>query len=336
MFSLGLGGGAHGFDPLILLLVALAVEAYVGDAKFVFRLVPHPVSVIGNGVGWLESKLNRERRSDWDRAVRGGLVAALVAALGFAVGLGVAWLSQNHDFGVIVEFVLLITLLAQRGLRDHVHAVAVALKEKGLEPARAAVAHIVGRDPRRLDGHAVARAALESCAENFCDGVVAPVFWYVILGFPGLLAYKAVNTMDSMIGHRTTRYRAFGFAAARLDDALNFIPARLAGLFLVLAAVFVPTADPAAALRTMLRDAGKHRSFNAGWPEGAMAGALDVALAGPRHYAHGTVEDAWMGSGTARATHRDIRRGLYLYFVACLINAAWVAALVVVRLAVSA
>ncbi len=335
MFTLGLAGGAHGFDSLILLLLALAVEAYVGEARFVFRVVPHPVVLIGRGTGWLERRLNREQRSQTDRAVRGGLVVMFVVCVCFAVGWGIAWLTRNHDFGVIVEFVLLITLLAQRGLYDHVRAVGVALRDQGLEPARAAVAHIVGRDPARLDTHGVARAALESCAENFCDGVVAPAFWYVLFGFPGLLVYKAVNTMDSMIGHRTPRYRAFGFATARLDDILNIIPARLAGLFLALAAAFVPTANPARALGTMLRDAPKHRSANAGWPEGAMAGALGLALAGPRAYAEGPVDDSWMGSGRDRVTPRDIRRGLYLYVVGCLINAMWVAALVLIRLSMS-
>lgn len=333
MLGSGQGGAAHGFDPLILLLLALAVEAYVGDPRFIFRLVPHPVKVIGGAVDWLERRLNRERRSDLDRTVRGVLCAALVVAACLGLGWGVSWLTQNHDFGVVIEFVLLITLLAQRGLYDHVRAVGVALRDEGVEPARHAVAHIVGRDPGRLDGHGVARAALESCAENFCDGVVAPVFWYVIAGFPGLLAYKAINTMDSMIGHKTERFRAFGFAAARLDDILNLIPARLAALFLVLGAAFVPTATPVGGLKAAWRDAAKHRSVNAGWPEAALAGALGLALAGPRQYAHGVVHDAWMGDGRAQVDHRDIRRALYLYFVACLINAAWVAALVLVRLA---
>jgi adenosylcobinamide-phosphate synthase len=189
----------------------------------------------------------------------------------------------------------------------------------------------VGRDPAHLDAHGIARAAIESLAENFGDGVVAPVFWYVLFGFPGLLVYKAINTMDSMIGYKTPHYKAFGFSAARIDDIVNIIPARLAGLFLVLAAIFVPTANPMRAARVMLRDAGKHRSPNAGWPEAAVAGALNLALAGPRRYPGRVVKDPWIGDGSAKATHRDIRRALYLYAVACLINAAWVAAIMLIR-----
>jgi adenosylcobinamide-phosphate synthase len=206
------------------------------------------------------------------------------------------------------------------------------LKTQGLEAGRKAVAHIVGRDVRRLDAHGVARAAIESCAENYSDAVVAPTFWYVLFGFPGLLVYKAVNTTDSMIGYRSPRYRAFGMAAARTDDAANFLPARLAGVFLCTAALFVPTARPVAGLRTMLRDAGNHRSVNAGWPEGAAAGALGLALAGPRTYTDSVIDDAWIGDGRAKATPRDIDRALYLYAVACLINAFVVAGLVTARL----
>ena len=333
MFTFGLGGG--GLDPLILLLMALAVEAVIGEARFLFGVVPHPVRLIGGLVGFLERKLNREQRSELDRAVRGLLVVLVVAGLSLGVGILVAWLTQNQNFGWILELFLVTVLLAGRGLYDRVRAVGLALRDQGLDQARAAVSHIVGREPGRLDEHGVARGAIESAAENFCDAVVAPVFWYVLFGFPGLLLYKAVNTMDSMIGYRTPRYRAFGMTAARLDDALNLIPARLSGLFLALAAVVVPTARPGAALKVMLRDAGKHRSMNGGWPEGAVAGALDLALAGPRQYSGEAVNDPWIGDGTARATHRDIRRTLYLYLAACLINGAWVAAIAVIRLSPS-
>ena len=273
MFTIGLAGGPTGFDPLILLLAALVFEALVGEARLIFRFVPHPVRLIGGAVEFADRKLNREARSEMDRAIRGGIVALVVAAACFGVGSAVAWLSRVHPWGALVELLLLVSLVTQRGLYVRVRAVGAALDGQGLEGGRAAVAHIVGRDTGALDGPGVARAALESCAENFCDGVVAPVFCYVLFGFPGLLVYKAVNTMDSVIGYRTPRHRAFGFVAARTDDILNLIPARLAGLFLVIAAVFTPTARPGAALRVMLRDAGKHRSPNAGWTEGAMAGA---------------------------------------------------------------
>ena len=203
--------------------------------------------------------------------------------------------------GAVIEAVAASVLVAYRGLRDHVGEVARGL-DTGLAEARAAVAHLVGRDPASLDGPGVARAAVESLAENFADGVVAPLFWYVLLGFPGLLAYKAINTLDSMIGHRDPRYRHFGRVAARVDDAASWIPSRLAAALLAGAALVVPGASARGALRTAFRDARHHRSVNAGWPEAAMAGALGFAIAGPRRYGGRTVEDAWMdGRRTARA-----------------------------------
>ncbi len=322
--------GTGGFDPLVLLLMALFVEAYIGEAKRLFKVVRHPVVIIGNVTAFFERKLNRESRSEADRAVRGALVVVFLCGCAFAVGWGVSWLSLNHSFGWIIEFAGIVMLLAARSLYDHVSDVAKGLRQN-VEAGRRAVSHIVGRDPDSLNGAGVARAAIESLAENFGDGLIAPVFWYVLFGFPGLLVYKTVNTMDSMIGYRSPRYRAFGMTAARLDDVLNLIPARLAGLFFVLASLFVPTAKPGAALKIMLRDSKYHRSFNAGWPEGAMAGALGLKLAGPRQYPGTTVNDPWIGDGVADATAKDISRALYLYFVACLINGVWVAAIAVVR-----
>ncbi len=331
MLTFGLIHGEAGFDPLILLLVALMLDGYFGDAPLLFRYVKHPVVVVGDLIGVLDRKLNRRTRSDANRTVRGALLVIVVTGFAGGVGVGIAWFGQTHPWGWPFELLLVMSLLAGRSLYDHVKAVARGLAAN-LEQARDAVGHIVGRDPAGLDAHGVARAAIESAAENFCDGVVAPVFWYLLFGLPGLCVYKAVNTMDSMIGYRNARYAAFGMAAARLDDVLNIIPARLAGLFLVFAAVFTPKARPGAALATMLRDAGKHRSMNAGWTEAAMAGALNLALAGPRRYATRTVNDPWIGDGSARATVGDVNRALYLYAVANLINVGWVAAFTVVRI----
>jgi len=332
MFTFGIGGSDNGFDPLVLLLIALIIEAYVGEARALFKVLPHPVRVIGGIIGWFDRKLNREQRPEVDRAIRGALVVAVMVGMAGTVGWGVSWLTQHHDFGWTVELFGLIALLAGRGLYDSVSKVSKALA-RDLPSAREAVSHIVGRDPNQLDESGVARAAIESAAENFCDGVVAPVFWYVLFGFPGILVYKTVNTMDSMIGYLSPRYRAFGMTAARLDDVLNLIPARLAGLFIAAAAMFVPTASPMAALKVMLRDSGKHKSMNAGWPEGAAAGALGLALAGPRRYAETSTDDEWIGDGTTDAGVRDIGRMLYLYMVASLINGMWVASLSMVRLA---
>ncbi|MBT6094149.1 MAG: cobalamin biosynthesis protein CobD [Rhodospirillaceae bacterium] len=335
MFTFGPLGAtqfAHaGLDPLILLLLALLVDAYIGDPALLFRYIKHPVAWIGGLIDTLDQRLNRDKRGNIDRLIRGALVVVFIVALVGVLSTGVAWLTLTHPWGWPIELFLVIALLAGRGLYDHVRAVAVGLGES-VEAGREAVSHIVGRDPAGLDEHGVARAGIESLAENFADGVVAPVFWYVLFGFPGLAIYKAVNTMDSMIGHNNTRYRYFGMTAARLDDVLNIIPARLAGLFITLAAVFTPKASPAQALKVMLRDAGKHRSPNAGWSEAPMAGALGLALAGPRRYTDHVVEDPWIGDGRARVTVKDMQLALYLYIVASLINVAFVAALAVVRI----
>ena len=291
-----------------ILLLAIGLDALVGDPEWLWRRVPHPVVLFGRIVRLLDAGLNREAMQPTSRRALG--VAAEAVLLLVAVGLG--WLLARVfaalPLGWVLEAAVVAVFLALRSLHQHVKAVADAF-DSGLGQARAAVRHIVGRDPDSLDTHGVCRAAIESCAENFSDGVVAPAFWYVLLGLPGLLAYKAANTADSMIGHRTTRHEAFGWAAARTDDLLNLIPARLSGLLLA-------AASGAATWRSigaMRRDASRHRSPNAGWPEAAMAGALGLALAGPRRYVGHMVEDAWMGSGgRPEATPQDLRAALRL------------------------
>ena len=313
-------------DPLLLLLAALALDMVVGDLPELFRFVPHPVALVGRAIGWLDRRLNRERRSPRVRRMRGILaVAALVlaaASLGFALAVALRALR----FGWAVELALVTVLLAQRSLFEHVAAVGSALAQGGIVRGREAVRHIVGRDPQSLDEHGVARAAIESLAENFSDGVVAPALCYALFGLPGLFVYKTANTLDSMIGHRTPRHLQFGWAAARLDDLLNLVPARLSGLLLAAAALAAPEAHMLPAFRIMLRDAGKHRSPNAGWPEAATAGALDLALAGPRRYHGEVVNDPWLGDGRARATIADIARALRLYVIACILQATLVLA----------
>jgi adenosylcobinamide-phosphate synthase len=218
-------------------------------------------------------------------------------------------------------------LLAQRSLYDHVLAVAHALEDGGLTAAREAVAHIVGRDVGALDEAGVARAAIESLAENFSDAVVAPIFWLVLAGLPGIALYKAINTADSMIGHRTARHTDFGWAAARLDDLVNLPASRLAALLLIAASVLRRDGSARRAWRTVRRDAAKHRSPNAGYPEAAMAGTLDLSLAGPRAYGGVAVEDALMGDGRREAEAKDIDRALALYRSADAILVALVAML---------
>lgn len=324
MFPIGTHFG-HAPDALFMLFLALALDGVLGEMPWLFRWVPHPVVAIGRLIAALERRLNRPDRSDGARRWRGVLTAAGLTVGALAVGGAVAFLARTLPHGWIVEVFLMAALLAQRSLFDHVSDVAWALEEEGLEAGRYAVSRIVGRDPQTLDRHGVARAAIESLAENFADGVVAPVFWYALLGLPGLLAFKVVSTLDSMIGHQNDRYRAFGMASARLDDAMNLIPARLAGLMLVLAAPFVPKGKPFAGLLTMLADARHHRSPNSGWPEAAAAGALGLALGGPRTYPGLVVDEKWIGGGRAKATAADIARALHLFTVACVLDAGAVA-----------
>ncbi|BBK34926.1 cobalamin biosynthesis protein CobD [Allostella sp. ATCC 35155] len=303
--------------PLVHLFLALLLDAAVGDPPLLWRLLPHPVVLMGRLIAFFDRRLNRPPRSERARRFRGCVAVLAVAGAAAIVGLVLAWLATRLRVGPAIDILAIAILVAQRSLYDHVLAVAAALDRGGAEAGRAAVTHIVGRSPESLDEHGVARAAVESLAENFSDGVVAPVFWTLLFGLPGLLVYKAVNTMDSMIGHRTPQYRAFGWAAARLDDLLNLVPARLSGLLIAAAALGTPGATAGSALVTMVRDAGKHRSPNAGWPEAAMAGALGFALAGPRRYPEIIVDAPWIGAGRARLASADIERALVLYVRSC-------------------
>lgn len=317
-------------DPatvLVMLIAALSVDAVLGEMPWLTRFVPHPVVLIGRFTGWLDRHLNRPQRSPADRRARGILTVLLVVLSAAAAGGAVAWLARRHPVAGTIELVALALLVAQRSLYDHVAAVAGGLETGGLAAGRAAVGRIVGRDPRSLDTAGVARAAVESTAENFADGVVAPVFWGVLFGLPGVAAYKAVNTLDSMIGHRSEHYRDFGWAAARLDDAANWVPARLAALMIAAAAALRGIGRPIEALHVMLRDARKHRSVNAGWPEAAMAGVLRLSLAGPRHYDGYVVDDPWIGNGTPEAGASDIRRALSVLVGACIVDVAALAVL---------
>ena len=307
---------------LALVAGALAVEAVFGYPDALFRAIRHPVVWMGALLGWLDRALNRP---EWARGVRrsSGVVALAVLLAVFAGAAAMLQTGLQHRAaGFVILVVLASALPAQRSLWSHVRAVAEALERDGLAAGRAAVAHIVGRDPESLDEAGVVRAAIESLAENFSDGVVGPAFWGAVAGLPGMVAYKAVNTADSMVGHRTPRHAAFGWAAARLDDVVNLPASRLAALWLVLAAAMQGGGAPLGALRAVRRDARRHRSPNAGWPEAAMAGALGLRLAGPRRYGGEVVDDAWMGDGRQAATLADLRAALGLYRRACAIEFA--------------
>jgi adenosylcobinamide-phosphate synthase len=311
--------------PLLqALLLGLALDALIGDPARLYRRVPHPVALIGRAVSALERRWLDPDAPPHVLRRRGLLLGLAIVAASALAGLGLQWLCLQAPYGWLPLGLLMSSLLAQRGLWEHVAAVAAGLCD-GLAQGRAAVARIVGRDPEQLDAPAVARAAIESTAENFSDGTVAPLLWGALLGLPGMLAYKAINTADSMIGHRSPRYIDFGRFAARLDDAASWLPARLAALLILAAASLAPGTAPAAGWRAMRRDAALHRSVNAGWPEAAMAGSLSLRLAGPRRYGGQVVDDAWMGDGTPLATPADIRRALKILVRACGLTAALLA-----------
>jgi adenosylcobinamide-phosphate synthase len=315
-----------------LALIALVIEAAVGWPAPLYAAIGHPVTWIGSLISALDRTLNRESDAFARRRAMG--VVALVAllavpgAVAFAIVAVVERLLPGGA-GLLVVGLLAASLPAQRSLDVHVRAVADAL-DRGIEEGRRAVGMIVGRDTAVLDEPAVARAAIESLAENFSDGIVAPVVWTTALGFVGGVLYKAANTADSMIGHKNDRFLAFGWAAARFDDLINLPASRLAGIWLVLAATVTPGASAADALRAIRRDAHHHTSPNAGWPESAMAGALGFALAGPRVYGGVRIEAAFMGDGRRDLSAVDIRRALRLYRTALVIEAL---ALIVLALA---
>jgi adenosylcobinamide-phosphate synthase len=307
---------------LPLALAAALLDVTVGYPQAVYRAIGHPVTWMGAFVAALERRLNRPTLAFAVGRASGVFALALyLGAVGVVAGL-VSSLAPSGAIGFAALALLASSLPAQQSLDRHVLAVARGLEQGGLAAGRSAVAKIVGRNPETLDEAGVARAALESLAENFSDGVVAPLFWIALGGLTGGALYKAVNTADSMIGHKTERFLAFGWAAARLDDLVNLPASRLAALWLIAAAAVTPDASAREAWLTVARDAGRHRSPNAGWPEAAMAGALGVRLAGPRVYGRTRVDDPFMGDGRAAATASDIRRGVALYRRAAAIEIA--------------
>lgn len=287
-------------------LLAVIFERLLGYPEALVRRIGHPVIWMGRLIALLDTRLNDRTRG------RGVLALMLLLAATAAVTVPIAWVLRSIPFGWVVEAVLASSLLAQKSLDDAVQAVAAALT-RSLAEGRVAVSHIVGRDPETLDEAGVSRAAIESLAESTSDGVVAPLFFLVLGGLPGIALYKAVNTADSMIGHKTERHRQFGWAAARFDDLLNLIPARLAALLVAGGAFFAKGAQPEAAWSTALRDADKHESPNAGWPEAAVAGALGFQLGGPRRYEGELVDLPSFGTGRADLGPADIERALQLY-----------------------
>jgi adenosylcobinamide-phosphate synthase len=310
-----------------LAIAALVIEALFSYPEALFAAIGHPVTWIGRLIAFLEAHFNDAKASPARRRMMGGLALGLLLLVVGLIAQALTWilgLISPAPLGFLLLAFAASTLLAQRSLGKHVNSVAQALEQEGIVAARAAVAKIVGRDTNVLDRAGVARAAIESLAESFCDGVVAPALWVALLGLPGGALYKAINTADSMIGHLTPRYADFGFAAAKLDDFVNWPAARLSELWIGLAALLLPEASASGAWHIVRRDARSHVSPNAGRPEAAFAGALSFRLGGPRAYTQkkggGPREDYWIGDGRADLDAHDIRLALQLYRRACLIN----------------
>jgi len=303
-------------DPIALL--ALAVDATVGWPPKLYARIGHPVGGFARIIGWCERHWNAPARSDLTRRVLGTITLLLVAG----IAAGIAWLAQAALVAALGPWAWIGTALlaapglAQRSLDAHVRPIGDALLVGDIAGARRAVSQIVGRDTARLDEAGIARAGIESLSESFCDGIAAPLFWLLLLGLPGLWAYKAINTADSLIGHREPRWRAFGWASARADDVANWIPARIAGAIVCVAG--------AGGFHIMWRDARKHASPNAGWTEAAMAGALDLRLAGPVVYDGMTHIKPWLGNGRSAANGHDVMRALAVFRRSCLL--LWIVA----------
>ncbi len=324
-------------DHAIMLIIALVLDWFIGDPDWLWCRFPHPVVAFGKAVGFLEDKLNVYKsgnNTDAENRARvrrkGAVAIALLIIAAIFIALAFEWLiGLSKIAGWALEILIIWVFLAQKSLRDHVGAVAAGLRQNGLkqkglgqnslEKGRKAVALIVGRDPQSLDESGVARAAIESLAENFCDGVVAPVFWYLIFGLPGLFAYKMINTADSMIAYKNERYLDFGRVAAKIDDLANWLPARLSALLIATASGLMFGLNRGIeALKTAMRDAGLHASPNAGWPEAAMAAACNIALGGPRLYGGKKVSQAFInGAGKLGLGASDIETAMAVFSVSC-------------------
>lgn len=302
------------------MIIALVTESAFGWPDRVFRAIGHPVTWIGRLINHMDANFNLSEDSPDEQRKWGRITLIIVLAVAVLPTALIAAILPGGWLGMLLTGLLAAPLVAPRSMYTHVAEVAAPLKEGDLVEARLAVAKIVGRNPDKLDTEGIARASIESLAENTSDGIVAPVFWGVLLGLPGIAAYKAINTADSMIAHKTERHLHFGRAAANLDDIANWVPARLTALLFCVV-------QPAVlqALKVTYADASKHRSPNAGWPEAAMAGALGVRLSGPRSYAEGPSDDPFLNAGANDPAPTDIDRALRLYLRAIFLLAALLA-----------
>jgi len=307
----------------LTLFVALLIDAIIGDPDWLWRKMSHPVVWMGHLINRLDQRLNRPADNQEKRRQAGLFTLIILIGLGLVVGVSLQFLVNLFVLPWVLEALIVAIFLSGRSLHDHVERVAVELEKTDLVNARIAVAKIVGRDPEKLDRSDISRASIESLAENFSDGVIAPALWFLVAGLPGVIVYKMVNTADSMIGHKTIRHRDFGRATAQFDDLINLPASRISAVLCIFgAALRYGLSAARKAVHTIRNDATKHRSPNAGWPEAAMAGALDIALSGPRSYEGEQGKEPWINvNGRRQLDHEDIKASLYLYITSLIIFA---------------
>ncbi|MEP2979563.1 MAG: adenosylcobinamide-phosphate synthase CbiB [Lentilitoribacter sp.] len=318
---------------LLILVLAIVLDMFVGDPDWIWRKLPHPVVFFGKVISVLDQYLNRIRDNRRTRK-RFGLLALFVMLI-IALGIGVLLASVFREIGVmgfVIEIIIVAVLIAQKSMSDHIKSIIVPLSSGDIEGARYAVSMIVGRQTSEMNASDVTRSSIESLAENFSDGVVAPIFWYALLGLPGILMYKMLNTADSMIGHKSVEYEDFGWASAKLDDMANWLPARLSALLIAVAALIsIGPKSFKDAIWTVLNNASLHRSPNAGWPETAMAGALGIVLSGPRSYGDKVTHEPYLNpTGRLKLTHLDLEKATKIFWLSCIVEVVFVVILLTV------
>ena len=328
MLLFGILSQSGSVTPLILLLIALIINVYTGRLTFFYHVKGHPINTLERLIEWFNLKLNRETRSPIDRAIRGCLASISILFLSGIFGLSVTWLSHNLPFAWIFEIMLLLILLDQRNTYKAVVKINTALCNHSIESARLGMADLTTESPEKMDSFSIARAAIEVLATSLITGLLAPVFWYTLFGFAGLAIYHSATVMNIKIGHKTYRYQDFGFVANRLNAIVLFIPSLLAGPLIVLASFFVPTASPVKSFKCILKNADKFYSYNLSIALSAFAGAFNLALAGPRKFTKKIKNEPWIGGGTAKATHQDLQKSLYLFATVCLINGLLITTLI--------
>jgi adenosylcobinamide-phosphate synthase len=318
-----------GFNPLVLLLITLSIVAYTGHYRFHSVLTNRPLNIIEKLINWFDHKLNRTNRSQIDRSIRGMFSSLVILLICGTFGWCITLLSQTLPFAWILELTLLIALINPGSIHQAVRQVEIALRNNSLEDARSNLATLTTQAPEKMDAHGVARVAIEFLATSLITDVIAPFFWYVLLGFPGLVLYKAVTVMYNKLGQQTEHYRNFGLTSVILQSIFIAIPAQMSGFLTLLASLFLPTSRPTDVLQTIIKNNNKYHNYNLGIGISAFAGALNVALSGPKQFSQAKLTSPWIGTGTAQATFNDIRRGLYLYNTAYLLNGLFLIGLII-------